>query len=85
MRDARRTAEAVMPMKRFLRRTLFLAALLASVVLARAGVSYDESPAFTFDPRDHLGGLAAESATLAFDTRTVDGLSGSGCRGLPAA
>ena len=64
-------------MTRLLRRALFLAALLASPVLASAGVSYDESPPFPFDTRDSLAGLAAESAAFAFDTRAIDGLSGS--------
>jgi hypothetical protein len=53
----------------FLRRTVLLAALLASAVLTHAGVSYEESPAFAFDTRDSLAGLAAESASLVFDTR----------------
>ena len=55
--------------------------LFASAGLARAGVSYDESPAFNFDTRDYLAGLAAESATFSFDTRLADGLSGSAVSG----
>ena len=65
----------------FLRRTFFSVVLLASAVLARAGVSYDESPAFSFDTRDYLAGLAAESAVFAFDTRVVDGLQGAAVSG----
>jgi hypothetical protein len=61
----------------FLRRAWFSAVLLTIAVSARAGVSYDESPAFTFDTRDYLGGLAAESTVFAFDTRLVDGLQGA--------
>ena len=62
---------------------LFLTAIifLASAVLLRAGVSYDESPVFAFDTRDDFSGLAAESATFAFDTRIIDGLSGSATSG----
>ena len=59
------------------RRAFFSAVLLASAALARAGVSYDESPVFAFDTRDYTTGLAAESATFAFDTRVVDGLQGA--------
>ena len=54
------------------RRALFTALLLASAMLARAGVSYDESAVFAFDTREDFSGLAAESATFAFDTRAVD-------------
>lgn len=64
-------------MMHFLRRAIFAAVLLAGTMLARAGVSYDESPAFIFDTRDYTTGLAAESATFAFDTRLVDGLQGA--------
>lgn len=69
-------------MKRFLRRALFFAMLLASTVLARAGTNYDESPAFAFDTRDYTAGLAAESEVFSFDTRVVDGLSGSAVSGV---
>ena len=65
----------------FLRCPLFHAALLASAVLARAGVSYDESAVFSFDTRDYLAGLAAESVVFSFDTRGVDGLQGAGVSG----
>ena len=61
-------------MTHFFHRAIFSAALLASAMLARAGVSYDESPVFAFDTRDYMTGLAAESAVFAFDTRVVDGL-----------
>ena len=63
-------------MTRFLRRPLFL-----TVLLARAGVSYDESAVFSFDTRDYLAGLAAESAVFTFDTRAVDGLQGAAVSG----
>ena len=81
MRSARRPAKAGTPVTRFLRRALFLALLLASGVLARAGVSYDESPVFSFDTRDYFAGLAAESAVFTFDTRAVDGLQGAAVSG----
>ncbi len=53
---------------------LYLVVLLAGSMPAGAGVSFDESAAFSFDTRDYLAGLAAESAVFAFDTRVVDGL-----------
>ena len=68
-------------MTRFLRHAFFSAVLLASAVLVRAGVSYDESGTFTFDTRDYLDGLAVESATFSFDTRLVDGLSAAAVSG----
>lgn len=57
-------------MTHFLRRTLFSAVLLASAMLARGGVSYDESPMFAFDTRmvDGLQGVAV-SVNFTFDTR----------------
>ena len=57
----------------------YLAAIifLAGTMLLRAGVSYDESAVFAFNTRDDFSGLAAESATFAFDTRLVDGLQGA--------
>ena len=64
-------------MTHLFRRAIFSAVLLASALLAHAGVSYDESPVFAFDTRDYTTGLAAESATFAFDTRLVDGLQGA--------
>ena len=64
-----------------LRPACLVAALLASAVLARAGVSYDESAVFSFDTRDYLAGLAAESAVFTFDTRVVDGLQGAAVSG----
>ena len=69
-------------MKPSLRDIFSLTALLASVLLACAGLSCDESAVFTFDRRDYLGGLAAESGTFAFDTRAVDALSGSAVSGV---
>lgn len=69
-------------MKHFLLRALFSVVLLASAVQARAGVSYGASPAFSFDTRDYLAGLAAESAPFTFDTRAVNGLSGASSSGL---
>ena len=68
-------------MTRFLCRAPFLAVLLASAVLARAGVSYDESAVFSFDTRDYLTGLAGESVVFTFDTRAVDGLQGAAVSG----
>ena len=68
-------------MTHFFRHTLFPAVLLASAVLACAGVSYDESPTFSFDTRDYLAGLAAESAVFTFGTRAVDGLQGAAVSG----
>ena len=65
-----------------LRRILILAVLLVGAVSGRAGVSYEVSPAFAFDTRDYLGGLATESTTFAFDTRASDGLSGSRTSGI---
>ena len=64
-----------------LRRAFFPAVFPASAVLARAGVSYDESAVFSFDTRDYLAGLAAESAVFTFDTRAVDGLQGAAVSG----
>ena len=69
-------------MHALLRLACSVAALFTSTVLARAGVSYDESALFAFNTRDDFTGLAAESAVFAFDTRTLDGLSGSGVSGV---
>lgn len=77
MRGARGAAEAKESVTHFLRRALFSTVFLTGAMLARAGVSYDESPVFAFDTRDYTIGLAAESAVFAFDTRLVDGLQGA--------
>ena len=62
---------------------LFFTAIvfLASAALSRAGVSYDESAVFDFNTRDDFSALAAESATFAFDTRIIDGLSAAATSG----
>lgn len=75
MHGARRPAEAVSTMRPLLRLACLVAVLLASAGLVRAGVSYDESAAFSFDTRDYLAGVAAESAVFTFDTRAIDALN----------
>ena len=82
MRGARKPAEAVSTMRPLLRLACLVVVLLASAGLVRAGMSYDESAAFSFDTRDYFAGLAAESAVFTFDTRAVDGLQGTAVSGV---
>ena len=78
-----RALQSSLRSRKYMKPRLYLAAVifLAGAVLARAGVSYDESAAFSFDTRDYLAELAAESAVFSFDTRVVDGLQGAAVSG----